>query len=375
MFDIKTIIKTIIFFLLIGGVETGDCEQWYLNYPTKFDCEENNLETKSVTSTTKSTTTSTVSLATLIPTMATDFESTVSPMTLPPPMDFPTTTEDVLTTLTITTTITTTTNSSSSARRLPWWLSLWAIVSYVISAVFVLVGFGVTIILKIRRRRIRVLRPNQNAEQIVLEMEERRQLIDDSDEDEDELFNSENTPRNNRENEIINHVDSDDTLVPPPSESENVSFVSEQSNSVTSKTSSSADSTSSTVTIQSNPEITQPVQLQAPPSASLPSPKQPELQSSSTNLPSPVRPVLPTPNISTVQGPPTSTPNRSAILRSVEETEQAPTQSPLNRLVNRVRNEVRKRRRRRSEESISDSAKATRIQPKREAKKNINYKM
>ena len=44
MFDIKTIIKTIIFFLLIGGVETGDCEQWYLNYPTKFDCEEN-LET------------------------------------------------------------------------------------------------------------------------------------------------------------------------------------------------------------------------------------------------------------------------------------------------------------------------------------------
>ena len=354
MFDKKTIL--IIIFLLIGGVETSDCDEWYLKYPTKFECEENVITTKSITSTTTSTT-STEYVPTLVPTyvptMVPTYVPTISPMTLPPPSEFPTTEEYKIETIV---TLTTTTTTTNSARRHPWWLSLWAIVSYAISGLFILVGFGVTIILKIRRRQFRITRQNRNAEETVQQMDERRQLIDESDDDE-EIYNSNSIPsRNNRESVILNHEDSDATLVPPPSSSENVTFESESS-MMASKTVSSTDSSVNT-TIRSNQDVpqSQPVTVPA---------------SSSENLASPVRPVLPSPQVSSAQGPTTSTPTQSAVLRSVEETE--PTVSPLNKFVQRVRNQVRKRGRSKSDENISDSVNATRVQPKRKVKKNINY--
>ena len=150
---------TITIFLLFGKVDNGDpCDQWYLDFPTKFHCEEyyrkhstkvtvtvTTITTKP-TPTTSSTTTSTnqfipttsTSFATPIdyPTSSTSTELTTSTTsTFIPTISEPTAEPDdystIITTVTMTTSTSTTENvTNGTGNRTPWFLSLWAMIMY-----------------------------------------------------------------------------------------------------------------------------------------------------------------------------------------------------------------------------------------------------
>ena len=127
MFSKKTIL--ILFFLFIGGVETTDCTEWYLNFPTEFDCLEQQRTSKSTTITTTTTTTKTS-------TTTTEEWETVVPSFEPtslPPIE-PAVSSTITTTISISYSTVTVTeaNATSSGRqnRTPWWLSLWAVIIY-----------------------------------------------------------------------------------------------------------------------------------------------------------------------------------------------------------------------------------------------------
>ena len=160
MFNRKLFI--FVFFLLFGKVENGPCDQWYLDFPTKFHCEEYNrlhpMTTKAISTTVKPAITSTTSTIT---TTTDDLISTTLP-SFPTPIDYPThyttTTEsmtstttslfvptlsepaeepiDYSTTLTTKTSTTFTTSTTTenvtngATNKTPWFLSLWAIVLY-----------------------------------------------------------------------------------------------------------------------------------------------------------------------------------------------------------------------------------------------------
>ena len=111
------------------------CENWFINFPTKYHCLEyykhhGNTKPATTTSTvatiSTSTTTTTTTLQKTTSTVTSmwtlpDFETTVSPPAF-------TTVTKINTTLQTSTMTSTASNSASN--KTPWFLSLWAVVIY-----------------------------------------------------------------------------------------------------------------------------------------------------------------------------------------------------------------------------------------------------
>ena len=148
MFNNKLFLFTI--FLLVRevtekNIEGELCQDWYLRFPTKYQCLEyyknhrttgitttstTTATTTSTTTTTTSTTSSIVSTSTWSP--GDDFFTTVSPPIMTSPQTKPTTTQQTTKSQTTETLASTTTSSATNSARnkRPWFLSLWAIVFY-----------------------------------------------------------------------------------------------------------------------------------------------------------------------------------------------------------------------------------------------------
>ena len=149
-----------VIFLLFGKVDNGDpCDQWYLDFQTKFHCEE--YYRKHSTKTTITVTTITTKPTPTTSTTTTQSTSEFMPSTsssFPTPIDYPTESTStglttsttsifiptiseptaepddystIVTTVTMTTSTSTTENvTNGSGNRTPWFLSLSAMILY-----------------------------------------------------------------------------------------------------------------------------------------------------------------------------------------------------------------------------------------------------
>lgn len=383
----------LIFVLLFGKVDLEDnCDDWYLDFPTKFQCQEfyrhstSSTKTTTVTTTTSTTkmvpkpasssssTTTTVAddfIPTLLPdipspedypteistTVSTTPTTTGSVSTLPEPTtahqdDLTTNNYVIITTISTTTSFTTTSYATNSARnKIPWYLSLWALVGYGIVAVFFVFGIGVAVFHRVRRITIQARYAQMHGE---VEMEPIRR--GDGDESSQSSGNTDD----------LNVTET--TLVAPPSQVSSLTVVNPRyrraSTSLLSSDESfefrSANSSSNLPSMQNETEIPDS-------SVILESPDQennPEQQRSPPRIqvPEPVSPIQPS-------TPPASIPTTSEETPTTERS--GPKSSTPARLVERMRDFTQSRRRTRRNTNKNDP---TRQQPSRKAKKTISYK-
>lgn len=153
-------------------INTQNCDNWFLEFPTKYHCLEHlrslsTTEIKTTTTTVRMTTTTKVISTTttesidkktsVTPTITAvaisetndgnlntttmSFVPTIQQPTFAPPLNFPESDSDSTTTLmettteitsisTTSTTTTTISNVTSSAKRMPWWGNIWGILLY-----------------------------------------------------------------------------------------------------------------------------------------------------------------------------------------------------------------------------------------------------
>ena len=375
-----------IFFLLFGKVDNEpNCEEWYLEFPTKFQCEEFYRHSRTTTTSTSITTTTTKIATTkviqqptstsstmvtpaenFVPTLlpdiqtpeeyptsistvksttptTTEFVPTLHEPTTADNDDFTTETEGyiIITRETSTVFSTTISQASNSARnKTPWYMSLWAYVAYGILAVFFVSGLGVTVFQRVRRINIQASYARLHGD---IQMDPIREI-----DEENSSQGSSGDPENPNATES--------TLVAPPSQSSSLTVVNPRyrmtSTSLHSSDESinfqSANSSSNLVSTQNETQVSvtvhQPAERQSPPS----SPIMPTPQS--------VSPIQPSLNIPPASG-------------ETPATEPSPRASTPTNLVDRFRDTRRSEKR--SETNKKDP---TRRQPSRKAKKNMNYK-
>ena len=366
-----------IFFLLFGKVDNEpNCEEWYLNFPTQFKCEEfyrhSRTTTTTITITTiattkviqKPTSTSTNTatsdedfIPTILPDIQTpeEYPTTVSTVisttptttefvpTLPEPTtpyndDFTTEGYIIITTMTSTVFSTSISHASNSARnKTPWYMSLWAYVAYGILAVFFVSGVGVAVFQKVRRITIQASYTRLHGD---IQMDPIRENDEEN-----------SSQRSSGDPENPNATES--TLVAPPSQLSSLTVVNPRyrmaSTSLHSSDESldfqSANSTSNLVSTRNETQVSVTVH-QSPERQSPPSPPTLEL-------------VSPIQRSSNLQPPSEETPATEPRQRS---------STPTN-LVERFRDTRRSEKR--TETRKNDP---TRVQPSRKAKKNTSYK-
>ena len=375
----------LIFVLLFGKVDLEDnCDDWYLTFPTKFQCEEYYRHSTTSTKTTTVTTTTTTSTTKMIPkptssssttTSAEDFIPTLVP-DYPSPDDYPTeistststtptttgsvstlpepTTTDnyvIITTTSTTTSFTTTSYVTNSAKnKIPWYLSLWALVAYGIAAGIFAFGIGVAVFQRVRRITIQATYGQMHGE---VQMEPIR---GDGDEP--------NQSSGNAGNENVTET----TLVPPPSQVSSLTVVNPRytraSTSIPSSDESfefrSANSSSNVPLMQNETEIAdQSTVLESPDQENIPEQVLPPPTTPILEPVSPIQPSTPPPSIPPTSGE-TPTTERSG-----------PKSSTPARLVERMRDFTQSRRRTRRTTNTNDP---TRQQPSRKVKKTTSYK-
>ena len=365
----------LIFFLLFGEEDNEpNCEEWYLEFPTKFQCEEFYRHSKTTTTTIatiattkviqKPTSTSSTMVApvdnfvpTLLPDVQTPEEyptsiatvTSTTPTTtefvptLPEPTttfndDFTTERNIIVTRQTSTVFSTTKTHATNSARnKTPWYMSLWAYVAYGILAVFFVSGLGVTVFQRVRRINIQASYARLHGD---IQMDSMRE-------------NDEENASQGSSGDPENPNATDSTLLAPPSQHSSLTVVNPRysmtSTSLHSSDESidfkSANSTSNLVSTRNETQVSvtihQSPERQSPPS-------QPTLESVS-----PIQPSL----------------NQPSTSEETPATEPGQRSSTPTNLVNRFRDTRRSEKR--TETRKNDP---TRVQPTRKAKKNRSYK-
>ena len=370
-----------IFFLLFGKVDNEpNCEEWYLEFPTKFQCEEFYRHTRTTTTTTTMTTTTTsvattkviqkpTSTSSKTATPAEDFIPTIFP-DIQTPEEYPTaistiisttptTTEFVptlpepttafnddstpaeyiiITTETSTVFSTTTSHATNSAsNKTPWYLSLWAYVAYGILAVFFVSGLGVTVFQRVRRINIQASYARLHGD---IQMDPIRE-----NDGENSSQGSSGDPENPNATES--------TLVAPPSQPSSLTIVNPRYR----MSSTSLHSSNESIDFQSANSTTNLVSTQNETQVSVTVHQSPERQ------PPPTLPTLE--SVSPIQ-PSLNPPPPSEEAPATEPGQRSST--PTN-LVNRFRDT--RRTKKRSETRKSDP---TRVQPPRKAKQNTSYK-
>ena len=374
-----------IFVLLFGKVDNEpNCDDWYLQFPTQFQCEE--FYRRLTTSTTKTTmttteTTTTISTTRVIhkptstssttETSVDDFVPTILPeiqtpdeyqteistaiSTTPTTTEFvptlsePTTayhdeftTEEHLTITIVTTTFISTTTSfatNSARNKTPWYMSLWAFVAYGILAVFFVSGLGVAVFQRARRIRIQASYGRLHGG---IQMDP---IIEDDEE------NSSQGSSGDPENPDV----TESTLVAPPSQVSSLTFVNPRYRRASTSLHSSDESldfqsanSSNLVSTRNETQVSVTVHQSPERQSPAAAPRLPALE--------PVSPIQLSLNL-----PPPSEESPA--------TEPSPRASTPTNLAERVR-DVR-RSRQRSQTSKNDP---TRRQPSRKAKQNVSYK-